>query len=213
MEDKQFRLLTVIVEQCCPVTKEGLTKALFPQGLVFGIRALVCYSVPSPAASPTALPPYVPLPSSSFSHVTPPWVFKNVPFNCSSWQDFWEVFLEQSLKTWAAEQETAEQTPFFTASYHTSPKCFTMSRENTSGCNPNLTYWRWGWNSSPLPYSLPSLSCRFTDGPWGQASLRNFWDLEVTSLASLSAMRLTSALSPDWEGKWETKKAINLSRK
>lgn len=98
MEDKQFRLIREIVEQCCPVTEDGLTKTLFPQGLVFGLRAPLYYSAPCSATPTTALSPYVTLPSSSFSHVTSPWIFKDVPFNCSSRQDLLRVLQEQFLK-------------------------------------------------------------------------------------------------------------------
>lgn len=57
MENKRCRLLIEIVEQGCPVIKEGLTKTLLPQGLVFGLRAQRYYSVPCSATPATALSP------------------------------------------------------------------------------------------------------------------------------------------------------------
>lgn len=90
MEDKQFRRTAEIVEQCCPIAEEGLAKTLLPQGVVFVLRAPVYYSALSPATPTTALPPYIPLPLSYLSHVTPPWIFKDASFNCSSRQDLLE---------------------------------------------------------------------------------------------------------------------------
>lgn len=87
MEDKQFRLTTAIVEQCCAIAEEGLTRTLLPQGVVFVLRAPMYYSALSPATLTTALPPYIPLTLSYLSHVTSPWSFKYASFNCSSRQD------------------------------------------------------------------------------------------------------------------------------